>query len=127
MTHALLIAEDSDYKTMLIQGMLFKAGWDGEIFIATTTEAAMSLIDTHPHIQYGLIDFHIPSQNGPAVIAYLKSKNPNARIALVSSSDKYENQEEAKAAGAEVCICTSYEADEVAKALMDTLTAWQSE
>jgi len=124
MTHALLIADDSDHKVMLMEGMLLRHGWKGEIFIASSTEAAIALIDVHPQIRFALIDFYIPSANGPAVMNYLKAKHPDARFALVSSSDKYENLEEAKAAGAEACICTSYEPDEVEMAFSNLLSEW---
>lgn len=126
MTPALLIADDSPQKTMLMEGMLLRHGWKGEIFTATTTEAAIALIDVHPQIRFGLIDFYIPSAHGPAVIEYLTKKHADARVALVSSSDNYENQEAAKAAGAEACICTSYEPEEVEMAFGNLLGDWIS-
>jgi DNA-binding NarL/FixJ family response regulator len=81
------------------------------------------LIDEHK-ITHALIDFYIPSEHGPAIMRYLKKNNPNARIALVSSSDKPENIDEAKAAGAESCICTSWQSDEVERAFGDVLRGW---
>ncbi len=84
----------------------------------------MSLIDQHPDISAAFIDYYIPSENGPAIIRYLKVKNPQARIALVSSADSRKNSEEAKAAGAEAVICTSDQADEVESTILGLLKEW---
>lgn len=121
----ILIADDSDGKIVLMEMMLKKAHWEGEILVAHTTEEAKKCIDEHD-IAYAFIDYYIPSEKGPAVIAYLKEKNPSAHIALVSSADNQTNCDEAKAAGAEMCVCTSYQSDEVEKTLMDILTDWKS-
>jgi CheY-like chemotaxis protein len=118
-----LIVDDSPHKVMVMQGMLHRHGWKGETLIASTTKEAKEMIDAQP-IDFAFIDYYIPSENGPAIIASVKAKNPTARIALVSSSDKHENCEEARAAGAEICICTSYEADEVERMFSDVLREW---
>lgn len=123
--HSLLIADDNPNKMLMMQGMLFKAGWTGDVLTAVTTDEAKSLIDTHD-IGFGLIDFYIPEENGPAIISHLKNKSPHARIALVSSSDAYANQLAAREAGAETCICTTHEADEVEKVFKDLLGEWMS-
>ncbi len=122
----LLIADDSPEKIRMLRHFLKKAAWTGGIVIAHTTEEAMQLIDSEP-IGFGLIDYYMPSKNGPAIIAYLKQKNPAAHIALVSSSDSKENADEAAQAGAEVCLCTTYEADEVERDMMDLLGRWRSQ
>jgi DNA-binding NarL/FixJ family response regulator len=119
----LLIADDRQDKIDLIRAILTHFKWRAEPLIAQTTEGAMRLIDEHD-ITHAFVDFYIPSENGPAIIAYLKTKNPDAHIALVSSSDKKENCDAAKAAGAEACICTSYHADEVEMAFNDILHEW---
>ena len=121
----LLIADDSPHKTLLMQGMLHRGGWNGDVVIAATSEDAKKLIDEH-EVGFAFVDFYIPSDNGPAIMRYLKEKRPSARVALVSSSDKYENRVEAEEAGAEACICTSYEADEVEKAFADIIAEWQA-
>lgn len=120
---SILIADDNPNKMLMIQGMLFKAGWTGEVLTAATSDDAKKLIDAHD-IGFGLIDFYIPKENGPAIIAHLKNKNPSARIALVSSSDAYANQLAAREAGAETCICTTHEADEVESAFKNLLAEW---
>lgn len=119
----LLIADDSPGKILLIEGMLFRHSWQGNVVIARTTEEAKRLIDAHD-VTHGLIDFYIPSENGPAIIAYLKQRHPASRVALVSSSDTSDNTDAAKKAGAEICICTSYPADEVERAFADLLGEW---
>ena len=68
----------------------------------------------------------MPMENGPAVIRYLKEKNPSARIALVSSSDSERYTSDATAAGAEKCICTSYQSDILAKEIGDLIDAWKN-
>lgn len=121
----LLIADDSQGKIDLIYLMLAHFGWTIEPLIAKTTEDAMQLIDTN-NITHAFVDYYIPSKNGPALIRALKEKNPAIRVALVSSSDKKSNWDEAIAAGAEMCICTSYSSDEVGKAFSDVLEAWKN-
>ena len=124
---AFLIADDSQQKIDFLQSFLKHARWDGDVLIAHTTEEAMRLIDAHPDIGFAFIDYYIPSGNGPSVIRYLTEKNPSARIALVSSSDKLSNQTEAKNAGAETCICTSYEEPVVKDAILGLLEQWKAE
>lgn len=119
----LLIADDSRAKIDLIRAMLVRSAWNTEPLIAMTSEEAIRLIDTE-HISHAFIDFYIPTQNGPAIISHLKAKHPEARIALVSSSDKPSNYEEARQSGAEACLCTSYTSDEVEKAFADVLGSW---
>lgn len=123
MMSALLIADDSEQKIALLQLMLRHAKWQGEVLIAKTTEEAADLIATHD-IGFGLIDYYIPSQNGPFIIRALKEKNPDARVALVSSADNKKNFDEAKEAGAETCICTTYASDEVEREFMTLLSDW---
>jgi DNA-binding NarL/FixJ family response regulator len=120
----LLIADDSSHKIDLMLFMLRKAGWEENILIAHTSEEAFDLIDAND-IAFGLIDYYIPTQNGPAIIARLKKKNPTAHVALVSSSDAQKNFDEAKAAGAETCICTTYPSDEVERVFMKLLMNWK--
>src|SRR5437868_243305 len=121
----LLIADDSEGKTAMLLAMLKKADWSGEILIAKTSEEAIRLIDENPEIDFGLIDYYIPSNNGPFIIKELKKKNPNARIALVTSADNPANYKEAESAGAETCICTTSQEDEVEWRIMDLLHDWQ--
>jgi len=121
-----LIADDSAQKTSFLKGFLAHAKWDGDILTATTTDDAIDLIEKHPDIGFAFVDYYIPAKCGPAIIQYLKRKNPDAHIALVSSSDRKENQDEAKAAGAEACVCTSYELDVVQKTILDILEEWKN-
>ncbi len=120
-----LIADDNSGKMMLMQGMLFRGKWEGEIVTAATSEDAKKLIDEQD-IGFAFIDFYIPSENGPAIIAHLKAKNPHAHIALVSSTDAIENFDAAKKAGAELCICTTHPADEVERIFIDVISEWKN-
>ena len=122
-----LIADDSPGKVMMLQVLLKKAKWSTPIVVARTTEEAEELIDAHPDISHAFIDYYIPSQYGPSIISYLKTKNPSARIALVSSADNPSNDEEAKAAGAGACICvTRGTSDEVEKVILELLEEWKN-
>ncbi len=118
-----LIADDSPNKIQLMLLMLTHAEWEGDIRLAETTEHAMQMIDEHD-IGFAFVDYYIPSENGPAVIKYLKEKNPSARIALVSSADNADNFAEARQAGAEICICSTREIDQVEREFMEVVADW---
>lgn len=126
MNTTFLIADDSPQKIQMLQHFLQQARWEGAILVAETTEDAMQLIDEYPDIGFAFVDYYMPSENGPAVIHHLKTMNPLARIALVSSSDSKSNADEAKAAGAETTLCTTYQADMVEKAMRELLEEWKS-
>lgn len=119
-----LITDDSREKILFLQHMLKRAKWKGDLLIAETTEEAKALIDAHPDISAAFIDYYIPSENGPAVIAYLRQKRPQSRIALVSSADNVENTARAKKAGAEAAICTTHQSDFVEREVLSLLQAW---
>lgn len=121
-----LIADDSPGKIHFLRSMLTRAGFDGELLIAETTEDAIRLIDGHPNIFAAFIDYYIPSGNGPSVIAYLKKKNPAAKIALVSSADSAKNSAQARDAGAEAVICTTNRSDVVEREILDVLEEWRA-
>ncbi len=127
MSAAFLLADDSPQKILLMRHFLKKANWDGPILTAETTEDAIRLIDEHTEIGCAFVDYYMPSKNGPAVIQYLRNMNPQAKIALVSSSDKKANEEEALCAGADTCICTGYQSDHVERTMLEVLAGWQQE
>jgi len=128
-----LLADDSDAKAMMLEAMIKESELDVEILRARTTEEANNLILRHcsgqvgenPNIAFAFVDYEIPSELGPAVIAHLKEINPKARIALVSSGNSEKYQADAKEAGAEAYICTSFEADIVEKNLSELLESWK--
>lgn len=124
---SLLIADDSPVKTQLLKAMLKKMGWPIDTLTATTTEQAMKVIDDHRDIAFALVDYYIPTQNGPAIIQRLRREHPKCRIALVSSSDSAENKDEAMSLGAESFVCTSWEADRVERELTGLLQTWREE
>ncbi len=122
-----LIADDSEGKQMLLQGLLRHSHWDVQLLVAYSTEEAKKLINDHPDIAFAFIDYNIPSENGPAVIRYLKEKNPQARIALTTSMDTEKYFQEARSAGAEICICTVYQLDEVERSILGLIEEWRNE
>lgn len=124
---SLLIADDSPVKTQLLKSALKQSGWQIPVLLAATTEQAMHHIDDNRDIAFAFVDYYIPSENGPAIIARLKSEHPKCRIALVSSADSADNKEEAMANGAETFICTSWESDRVEHALAELIGMWREE
>lgn len=117
----LLIADDSADKRLLLKS-LAAHHWSGLVVEAATTEAAMAAIASSPDLAAALIDYYIPSQNGPALIRAVRAAFPHAKIALVSSSDNPDNAREARAAGADDIVCTGW--PEAPKQIADLLTAW---
>ena len=124
--HTFLIADDSDGKVMMLTILVKKSGIAEKIVRARTTEEAKKLIDTEKPA-FAFVDYEMPTEEGPAVIRYLKQKNSAARIALVSSSNAEEYVSNAKDAGAETCLCTSYEEDRVVADITDVLARWKGD
>ncbi|MBU0766862.1 response regulator [Patescibacteria group bacterium] len=121
-----LIADDSDAKIMMLEGIIKKAQFPAEILIAKTTEEADKLISENTDIAFAFVDYEIPSALGPAIITHLKEVNPKAHIALVSSSNSEKYQNNAAEAGAEKYICTSFESDDVEHRLLELLKEWEA-
>ncbi len=126
MPHPFLIADDSPGKRAFLHELLRHEHWDGDIIEATTTEDAMDMIEEHPDIVAAFIDYEIPSQNGPAIIRALHSKNPAAHIALVTASDSRKYEQDGYEAGANAFVCTTWEENRVIKVLTDLLREWHS-
>ncbi|MBM3227285.1 response regulator [Candidatus Peribacteria bacterium] len=120
-----LIADDSEGKQMLLQGLLRHSHWNVELLVAYSTEEANNLINEHPDIAFAFIDYNIPSENGPAVMRSLREKSPQARIALITSMDSATCFAEAKQAGAEACICTAYQRDDVERTISELIDQWR--
>lgn len=125
MTPFFLIADDSAAKRAFLQSILKHVHWDGEVLTAATTEEALRLIVEHPDIAAAFIDYFIPLQNGPAVIRTLRAANARAKIALVTATDSQHNEEEARRAGADAFVCTSWPEPDVIQRLTDLLAVWQ--
>ncbi len=107
-----------------LRSMVERAKWQGPILEALTTEDAKDVIDKNPEISAAFVDYYVPSECGPAVIAYLKDKIPHAKIALVSSSDSEKNAEEAKRSGADAVVCSSQQLDVVERQLLGLIEEW---
>lgn len=119
-----LIADDNDAKAMWLEAMVKKSGITKTVIRARNTEDAKRLIDEHQP-GYAFIDYEMPSENGPAVIAYLREKVPDAKIAMASSSNSEAYQDDAEAAGSDVYICTSFKEEEVVDSIMNVLAEWK--
>lgn len=121
-----LIADDSPEKILMLRHYIARAGFTGEVFIATTCEEAYALIKNADSISAAFIDYYIPYDNGPSIIRALHEKFPHAHIALVSSADSKKNTQEAKEAGAETALCTSYRSDIVERSILELLAEWMA-
>jgi two-component system response regulator RegA len=126
MSTTFLIADDTEGKLQMLKKFVEQSGIATIILEARTSEEAKGVIDTHV-IDAAFIDYEIPTENGPAIIAHLKSVQPEARIALVSASDSPTYQENALDAGAEACLCTSYVEDTVVDDVLSILGKWKIE
>lgn len=121
-----LIADDSSEKILMLRHFLTRAGFTGSVCTAATCEEAYTIIDREPEIAYAFIDYYIPRDYGPAIIKKLRAQHPACRIALVSSSDRADNAEEAREAGADAVLCTTHRSDEVEHDIMNLLAEWQA-
>jgi two-component system, response regulator RegA len=120
------IADDTEGKLQMLKKLVEQSGIATTILEARTSEEAKAVIDSNA-IDAAFIDYEIPSENGPAIIAHLKSIQPEARIALVSACDSPVYHENAHNAGAEACLCTSYAEDQVVDSLLSILEKWKLE
>lgn len=118
-----LIADDSPEKTDMLLKAIHATEWDIEVAVALTTEQAYEIMKRR-RVDFAFMDYYIPNDNGPHMIERLKNRNADARIALVSSSKKPSNIQEAMDAGAETTICTSDPAHVVAAQLDALLHDW---
>lgn len=119
-----LIADDSADKTDYLLKAIHAEEWDVEIATAATSAEAHEIMKRR-RVDFAFVDYYIPDNNGPWIIARLKDRNPKARVALVSSSKRPENIEKATAAGAETCICSSDPAHVVAEQLSELIGQWR--
>lgn len=124
MNSKFLIVDDSIPKTYFLKSLIKKANFPAEMLIASTTTAGKKLIDENPDIAFAFIDYEMPEENGPSVIKYLKAKNPNARIALVTAYGSEKYHDDGTAAGAEEFVCTTWAEDDVARKIAEILDAW---
>lgn len=90
---------------------------------ATTTDEAKAVIDAQQDIFGAFIDYEIPTENGPAVIAYLRKKFPSCRIACVTGGGE-SYRRSATDAGADAFITTAAQADTVEKIILEILGLW---
>lgn len=120
-----LIADDSPQKTDFLLKAIRAEEWDIEVATAATSEEAHAVMKKR-RVDFAFIDYYIPNRDGPWIIARLKDRNPNAQVALISSSKKPSNFAEAMAAGAETCICVSDPAHVVAAQLSALVGRWRA-
>lgn len=119
-----LIADDSDGKAMMLEILIKKSNISTTIVRAKTTDDAKKIIDT-TKISYAFIDYNMPSENGPAVIAYLRKGQPTALIAMASSGNSAQYRADAAQAGADAYICTSFREEEVTSSVFALLENWE--
>ncbi len=120
-----LIADDSIPKTYFLKSLIKKADFPADMLFAQNTTDAKKLIDENPGISFGFIDYEMPQDNGPSVIKYLKEKNPDARIALVTAYGSEKYHDDGTAAGAEEFVCTTWAEDDVARKIAEILDSWR--
>ena len=121
-----LIADDLESKRDFLKRIVLR-NLDTEILTADSTEQAHELITEHVEFFAAFIDYEIPTENGPAIIKHLKKHNPDCLIALVSSADSEKYKENAKKAGAEAFVCTSWPLDKVEMELNLLLAEWKAQ
>lgn len=119
-----LILDDSEAKREWMHHLVARQCPHWKLLMATTTEEAMAHVKSGP-IFTALIDYEVPTENGPAVIAAVRERNPRAQIACVSSSGNDEYRKNALEAGANGYVCTSELPQEVERQMKLMLAEWQ--
>lgn len=113
-------------KLLMLKTLVERSGIADEIITAKNTEEAKRLIDKQ-QFAYAFIDYEMPSENGPAVIRYLREKQVSCLIALETSADSQEYETNAREAGATEFVCTSYPSDQVEAEIVGILEKWKKE
>lgn len=121
-----LIADDSAPKRGMLKMMLRRAQWDGEVVETVTTDDAIARIDARPDIAAAFIDYQMPSTTGIDVIRHLRQTCPRAKIALVTAQDSARYDAEARAAGSDAFVCTSWASDHLERTLLALLDEWRA-
>jgi DNA-binding NarL/FixJ family response regulator len=118
-----LVVDDSANKAQYLMGLVDRALPEVRLVGATTTDEAKAVIDARQDIFGAFIDYEIPTENGPAVIAYLRKKFPSCRIACVTGGGE-SYRRSAMDAGADAFITTSLPGDTVEGNLLALLEMW---
>lgn len=121
---AFLVADDSATKAQYLMNLVDRHLDEIHLIGAMTTEEAKEAIDANPDIIAAFIDYEIPTENGPAVIRYIKEKLPKCLVACVTGSSREEHRQNATGAGADKFVCTAIRSDQLEKTLSDILLEW---
>ena len=117
MSYSILVADDSAFMRTLLSKIFKNTTNVREIFqVKNGIEALKMYKVKKPDLV--TMDIDMPELNGIEAAKQIKSFDPNAKIVIVSSSDKTNTREEAKKVGVHGYIIKPFDRLEIKKQLM---------
>ncbi|OIO54407.1 hypothetical protein AUJ46_03685 [Candidatus Peregrinibacteria bacterium CG1_02_54_53] len=122
-----LIVDDTPGKQNYLRVLLKKSQFPAEVTLAGSTQEGEDLIAKMPNIVGAFIDYRMPESGGIPLIALLRKRNPNTRIALITASTGDALEQEAHTAGADATISTAYPESFVTEKILKLLENWKTQ
>lgn len=120
MSYNVLVADDSSFMRTMLSNMFKNTPSVGEIHQAVNGDEALDMYKSKkPDLV--TMDFDMPEMNGLDAARKIKSFDPKARIAMVTSSDKTDTREEAEKIGVCGYITKPFKREQI-KGLIENLS-----
>ncbi len=116
MNYKVLIVDDSSFMRTLLSKIFSNTSGVGEIYQANNgNEALITYKDKRPDLV--TMDIDMPEMDGIEAAKQIKSIDPNAKIVMVSSSDKKNTRDEAEKIGVSQYIRKPFDRLEIKKTI----------
>lgn len=116
MNYKVLIVDDSSFMRTLLSKIFSNTSGVGEIYQANNgNEALTTYKDKRPDLV--TMDIDMPEMDGIEAAKQIKSIDPNAKIVMVSSSDKKNTRDEAEKIGVSQYIRKPFDRLEIKKTI----------
>ncbi len=105
-----LVVDDSPLTRLVVMRILERAGYSVEG--VPNVKRAIEIADSED-FDYAIIDLELPDGNGVELLERIKEKNPNIRVAILTTSDTPESRTAAERAGAGAFLSKGEDIDKI--------------
>lgn len=105
-----LVVDDSPLTRLVVMRILERAGYSVEG--VPNVKRAIEIADSED-FDYAIIDLELPDGNGVELLERIKEKNPNIRVAILTTSDTPESRTAAERAGADAFLSKGEDIDKI--------------